>query len=188
MNYRVVFLIVACFSAAVRGQANNYLLSAYESSLAMKAEYVEEIEYWSQWLTIEADDMGYYFTDLVADGLQLATTEAQGAAISRCANQTVHYCELNINYMSEEIRKSAIAAVNLQNSVFLQLREMNIKQYDLELFYYFHDYRIQEAYEALWGDDGFSDRMFYEWIWVLIDFYYNYDDLYYCIDQVVSLK
>lgn len=187
MNFRVLCLVLACFvGTAVRGQANNYLLFAYNAAVAMKAEYLAEIEYWSEALTVEADDMGYYYTNLVAEGLERATTEAQGAAISRCANQTVYYCELNINYLSNEIRAAGDAAVELHNSVNLQLREMNIKEYDLELFYYYHSYKMQEAYEALWGLDGFSDRMFYEWIWVLIDFFYNYDDLYYCIDEVVS--
>lgn len=178
----VILVVLASSSLQVHGQTN-YLLASFEAAMELQEEYVNEIDYWRDWLTIEADDMGYYFTDMVAQGIELSSSAAQGAAIGECGRTAHNYSRANINYMADTMRDTEIAGNSLHVSVMLQLSNMNIKEADLELFYYYHGYAMDEAYYNLWND--YADRMFFAWIYVLFDFYYVYDILFYCVSDAL---
>lgn len=184
----IVFFVVLgfCSSPVVRAQSNNYLLRAYDSALEMKALYDDEIEYWREFLTGEAGDVGYYFTDIVTRALDRFPNEVQGAGITRCTNTTATYSRANINSMADELLATEVAAVILQNSVTLLLTEMNIKEYDLELFYYYHSLKMQEAYEKLIYE--YVERMSDAWLHLFMELGYHYDQLQYCILDVFPVN
>lgn len=186
-NFVFLVVILACFAGtAVHGQANNYLLSAYESALELKAAYHQQIMSWRDWLTIEAGDVGFYFTNIVARALDRSPNEVQGAGITSCVNTTVTYSRININNMDDELRATQEAAVNLHNSVMLQLLEMNIKENDLEMFYYYHSLKMQEAYDQLWNEyyvrlETAREHLYDEW-------FTRYSELDGCITTVFPFQ
>lgn len=182
MKFLVGFVVLACYAACfVQGQTYNYILRSYESALGIKAYYDEEIWYSREWLNIEAEDIGYFFTDVVADALERSPNEAQGAAITICANTTATISHWNIEYVADELRAVERVSIDLHNSVYSLLRDMNIKEYDLELFYYNHEIRMQEAYQALWYYGGYSDRLFYALEFIYEEWFINLYALYDCI-------
>lgn len=184
MKSLLLLCALACLAAtSVRSQTTNYIMEAYNSAVLMKSYYDEEVEYFREMLTYEADDMGYYFTDLVAQGIALVDTAAQGAAIQECGFRAADLSQENIEFMEYYINAAERAANDLHTTVLLQLRNMNIKEYDLELFYYYHSYTMDDAYYDLWY--WYSDNMFYSWLIVYIEFFYVNEELYDCIVEVL---
>lgn len=186
MKWFVLLLsVLACWSvASVNGQTTNYLLASYDSAMFLKYYYDYEVQSFRQYATWEAEDMGYYFTEIAAGGIGLATSAGHGAGIRSCISVAVRECQFNINFMDRYIVETEHAANDLHKSVMDQLVKINIKEYDLELFYYYHNYVMEDAYQALWY--VFWDNMFYSYYWVYIDFFYNYEFLYTCIAETIN--
>lgn len=175
------FLAVATFP--VRGQTTNYIVESHKSAMLVNLYFEEEVEYWRMWLTIEAYDMGFFFTDLIAQAAALAQNPTHGAGIASCAAVAHFDSTININYLDRAILLVEKDGRALHSSVFELLRGVNIKEADLELFYYQHNYVVQEFYDRLWEEH--FDNLFYSWLVVLLDFYYVYDELFYCLDDVL---
>lgn len=178
--------VLACWSvASVHGQTGNYLMLSYDSAMVMKSYYDEEVDYFRNYATWEAEDMGY-FTDLALDAVDEATTAEQGASIQTCVAAAARESQFNINFQDRYLVETSQAAVRLHSTVMQQLSFMNLKEYDLELFYYYHNYIMEGAYEDLWY--FYAENLFYSWLMVYLDWYYVYDDLYYCVYDVLYGK
>lgn len=180
----VLSVLVIAVLSSVNGQTGDYLWDAFNSSSAMRTEYYYEVDYWSTWLTIEMDDVGEVFTDLVVEAVERSTNAAQGDAIARCSLDVADRSKENYNYMADTIRRTKEAANALHLSVLQQFIELNIKEYDLELFYYYHSYIISNAYYALHND--YSMAMMMAWLEVFEDFFYLHEQLEDCIAEALS--
>lgn len=142
----VVLILCVVMSQA---QIGNYLLEAYNSAMEVKATYEEEVAFFRERLTWQADDFGYYFTSRIRNALNENTTPAQGAALQQCAATAAVQSQESINRFKESLLSLQEDANKLQSSVYEQLMETNIKEEDLELFYYYHNYRLDAARDRL---------------------------------------
>lgn len=185
MKLLVILCVLGCASWGTLAQTN-YLVNSHEAAMNVHAYYEEEIAYWREKLTYEAKDMGNDYTDLVADALAEATTEQQGRGISSCAADAEWKSRINIDFFDLVIQDAEEEAHKLHSSVWTHLQEVNVKETDWELFYYYHNYVVQEFYDHLW-DFHFID-MFDAWIHVMAGYYYAFDELFECLHDVLYTK
>lgn len=182
MKSMVLLCFLCCLVVCVRGQTN-YLMASFDSAMDMKAYYDHEVNAFREELTKQTSDMGHYFTEKISLSLAEASTPAQGAAIQACAVVNQYDCGNAIDYMDYYIRTADRAGNRLHSSVIEQLSQHNIKEYDLEIFYYNHNTRMAKAFEDLWY--VYSDNMFYAMITVIMEFFYIQDDLVDCLDAAL---
>ena len=175
----MVSLLVILLCAVLTCVSGNYLMASYDAAVEMKKEADYDIEEWRWWLTIEARDIDQYFIEIVFEGIANATTAGQGAVIARCTAAAAERGHHNVIYMDEVIMEAQESSNDLHWTVFDLLRTTNIKEQDLELFYYYHSYVMAEAYDLLYWH---YYQMFDAWLEVLWDFFDNQYDLYECID------
>ena len=179
---RLLLLAVfgCCLYPTVTG---NYLLDSYEAAVQMKQLYENDIEYWREWLTIEAQDMDFFFIELVFIGINRATAPEHGYGIAKCTAEAAETSRNNIIYMDEVMIEVQDIANTLHLTVFDLLSTTNIKEQDLELFYYYHSYVMEETEWNLWF---LYYEMYDAWLAVLMDFFDVRDRLFLCIDAVTS--
>ena len=181
MSFLVILLCaVACLSPGVRG---NYLMASYDAAMEMKEEADGDIEYWRWRLTNEAEDIDSYFLDVIIFGIENANTTAQGAAVGRCAAAAEARGRQNIINMDEVILEAEEASNDLHFTVFGLLRTFNIKEQDPELFYYYHNYVMEEAYGLLLYN---YYQMSYAYSDVFNDWFDHFYDLYDCVYEALD--
>lgn len=173
-------------TSSVHSQTTNYILASYDSAMQIKSLYDEQAEYFREYLTSEAEDMGRYFTNMVARGISIAETSTQGEAIQDCVAWAAEECRYNIMFMEYYINAAEEASNHLHLTVFDQLRSMNIKEYDLELFYYYHSYAMDQAYNDLWY--WYSNNMIYSSMVISTEYLNIYDQLFECITGVLWIN
>lgn len=174
------FVLCLCLALANA----NYLLDAFESSMALQQSYEEETEYFRQRLGWQADDYAYYFTNSVRYALETATTEAQGAALQACAGEAAAKSLEAISAFDDSLQSVQNEANDLHFSVFRQLMETNIKAEDLELFYYYHSYRVAAAFDRLW--DVHVVVLGDHWANMWFDYFDISEELYTCIESALA--
>lgn len=142
-----VLLIVSVLAivAVSNAQRVNYLENAFANAMAVKRNYDEELVFFRERLTWQADDFGYYFTVRMRYAIARATTEAEGATLQGCASVAAFRSRALIDRFDEALRHMEHAANNLFLSIYEQFMEMNVKKSDMELFYYLHSYRMEDA-------------------------------------------
>lgn len=177
----VIFSLLAALAACVRG--HNYLLASYEEALEVHSFYEGEVDYFRNWLSIDAEDLGY-FANVIADGIYAATTETQGQGIARCAARTEANSGAAIWYLNNYIVQTARASNELHMTVIRQLTTWNIKSYDPELFYYSHSELMYDAIDDLYYVH-FSN-MFRAWLEIAVTYYEIYEDLADCINAALN--
>ena len=186
VNMKQILLLLSLVAglAVVQGQSGNIFLDSFDSAMTVKELYDEETDYFRQYLTYEAEDLGN-FADFVAYALELSSTPAHGAGIQQCAEEAHYYATINVEFFNYYILEAEEAARDLQFTVMGLIRDKNIKEDlpQIDLFYYYHDYIVQEAYEDLYYYYG--DNMFYAWLIVYLEWFYIYDELDYCMYNAI---
>lgn len=173
-------VVILCLALA-EGQTGNYLLAAFDSAMEVKAEYISEADFFRERLTWQADDFGYYFTTRMRYALAQATTPAQGAALRECAAVAAATCQESINRFDDSLQALHADANQLHSSVHEQLMDTNIKAEDLELFYYYHSYRMEAARDRLF--DVHIMELGNRWA----DMWFLYFDISEALDECISL-
>lgn len=179
-----LFAISAGSLVVVHAQSTNYLLASHNASLTVLNYYHQEIALWREFLTGEGNDMGVIYTNLTAEAMQLATTAAQGAGISDCAALAGGDSRYNIIYMDNAILHMETDAYGLHSTVLDLLMDFNIKDADLEIFYYVHGYVAEQYYEKLFNYH--MENVFNASWYILLDFFYIYNDLTECLNAVLD--
>lgn len=181
MKSFVLFLaVLASVAVSVLGQ--NPLVLAYENAMMLRASYERDLQYYRTYASFEGQEMGELYTDLVADGLAEATTADQGEGIRQCAATRARESQFNLNFMDRFITATTEAADELHLTTIRLLSTFNIKTADPDVFYYEHSYLMELAYTDLMD---FYTNMYFSWVFVFSDFYYAYEELFYCIYDVL---
>ena len=131
------------------GEPTNYLLEAFQSAMKLKADYETDIFFFRERLTFQADDLAYYFTVRMRYVLTDANTEAQGAALQGCASAAANQSLELIHRFDDSLRQLEEEATQLHVSVLEELIQTNIKAVGVDVFYYYHNYRVEEAIRRL---------------------------------------
>lgn len=183
-----LLLSVLAFSlvAAYDGQETNGLLAAHNSAIKLKLNYDEEVNYWREYVTIEAFDMGEFFGIVVADGVGQATTATQGAAIQRCAAVAAEESRILILSMDHYVIAMDRDGNNLHSSVLKQVGQTNVLRLASDDFYEYHNLRMEEAYNKLWTYHFLN--IFFAWLNALVEFYIIHDELFFCIEDAIGNK
>lgn len=153
MKWFCLVAALGLLAAGTRGQSppsSNYLVDALNSAMELKGIYDYETESFRARLTYQADDFGYYFTRSMRYAQPRATTQGQGAALQVCASVAASQSQESIRQFDEALRHIQQDSNQLQLSVYEQLQQTNIKAEDLELFYYYHSHRMEEARNRLY--------------------------------------
>lgn len=184
------FVLLVLWGLAIQVSAQtehgNYLLASYNEAMLIKSYYDEEVQYYREYLTYESEDMGVIFTDMVADAVAVASNPVQGERIGQCGFVTAYLGRNNIVDFERYINIAQNVGNGLHMTVLGQLRNQNIKEYDLELFYYYHSYIMQEAYDDLWYVHTYN--MLYAWLDMLFDFFDLHDALDNCLLDAMELE
>lgn len=183
MKFLAIFLLTA---TVINAQTGNYLINSYDAAMELKLLYENEVTFYRGYLTSEAEDMGHYYTNLMAMALDVATTEEEGAALQSCVTRTAASADKNMIEYDYMLRHFEQVTRELHLSIFKILMDTNIKQEGAHLVYYYHDLYMEKMHEALskydyWLFDGWNDLLYLLWIDL-------YDELYYCINDVLSDK
>lgn len=161
-----------------QGQIDNYLLTAYDSAMGMKHVHDLSVKQFRSSLTIEAQDFGFYFTSRVAAALETATSEAQGAALTSCAETAATSSRNSVNRFDATLIPLQTAAMSLHSSVYEELIVTNINA-DLDIFYYQHNQRLEERYDHL--NNVLLDRIYSSLTALESDYFEFSTDLNNCI-------
>lgn len=145
MKSLFIIVFVLCFSSLL--VEGNYLMQSLDSAMWWEEYYFDEANFFRARLTWEADDYGYYFTTRMRNAIAAATTAQQGAALQLCAASAADQCLNLIHRFDDALRNTQADGNRLHATVYQQLMETNVKVTDLELFYYYHNYRMEEARE-----------------------------------------
>lgn len=143
-----VAVILAVLVLSTQAQIGDYVLNAYNSAMAMKEIFEYNVDNFRGSLTIEAQDFGDYFTERVTREMERTTTEAQGAALSICAENAATSSRNSINRFDATLVPLQNAAMRLHLSVWEELIATNINA-DLDTFYYRHNQRMDASYDHL---------------------------------------
>lgn len=182
----LIVCVVAILGRTMKAQPSpSYLQYAYDSALEVIAEYSFERNYFRALLTWESNNVGAIFVSLLADGIDEIQTPEQGEEMRRCAESTATTSQNYLNRMDDLIGKLEDDMSNLHQTVYGQLMDMNIKQEDIYLFYYYHSLRMEDAMQRL-EDHHYILHDAYT------DIYFSFFDEFYaleeCINNVVNLK
>lgn len=143
--------VLVLSTSCVTGQSENYLLHAYDSAIEMHQQFEQYVDSFRASLNVEAADFGLYFTDALATAIGEASTEAEGTSLQSCAAVAAEKTRTAIELFIEPLEELQAESITLHQSVFQQLIETNVKEIDMELFYYYHNYRMEDSYNRLYG-------------------------------------
>lgn len=148
-----LLLIVVLYGATAQAQSMNYLLASYDHAIEMHNQYEQYVENFRKSLNVEAADFGLYFTEAVASAIERSAQDVyHGTAIQSCAGVAALASRDAINRFDEALLPIQQQAFDIHFTVIRQLMETNIKENDLELFYYYHNYRMDELYNHLYDE------------------------------------
>lgn len=149
-------LLLAAFlllsAGGVDAQTNNYVLVAYDSALDLHRTFEQYVEDFRKSLNVEASDFGLYFTDAMANAIARADSFNHGAALQSCAGVAAQQSREAISRFDEPLIRLQDESVRIHLTVYQELIDTNIKESDLELFYYYHSYKIADLYANLYDE------------------------------------
>lgn len=180
--WAVASLVLGTLAFGAKGQTVNYLIDALEASNELREKYSIQVHYWRGMLSDESEDVGFLFTDLAADLIALSSTAAQGAIIAECFKTATYNSKRSMEALGDTITRTEEAANVLHLSVIKQLSELNVKEHDMEIFYYYHSNIINNAHYELWNVH--EEAMFLAWFKLNSDFFYNSNLLYNCTSDL----
>lgn len=186
MKFSVLSLVAVSLALCyVEAQRSNYILLAYEAAMETVAEYDFERDFFRALLTWESNNVGSIFVTILSDGIDHIQTEAQGDEMRLCAERTATASQNYLNRMDDLLRKLESDMTNLHLTVFQQLIDTNIKAESVELFYYYHGLRLEEALSELDEQSVVLHDAY-------TDIYFSFFDEFYaleaCINNVVNMK
>lgn len=132
----------------IRAQSSSYLNAALDAAMELQKHYEEEVLFFRYQLTWQTDDMGYYLTVRIANALERATTEQQGRAIQKCAEDAAYYSHGLIERFDDSLRDLQDASTRIIQSVLEELIETNIKV-DTDRFNDHHAERLERLRSEL---------------------------------------
>lgn len=169
---------------ACNGQETNGLLAAHNSAIQLKLYYDEEVNYWREYVTIEAFDMGEFFGIVVGDGIDQATRATQGAAIQTCAAVAAEESRILILSMDHYVIAMDRDGNNLHSSVLKQLGQTNVLRSASDEFYEYHNLAMEAAFNKLWTYHFLN--VFFAWLNAVVEFYIIHEELSSCIEDAIE--
>lgn len=142
--------LLLLLAVSSNGQTTNYLMNAYDSAMDLHHTFEMYVENYQKSLAVEISDFGLYFTDAMTAAIARASTAAQGSALQSCAATATEKTHTAIDLFLAPLENLQEVSTRLHQSVWQQLIETNLKEEDVELFYYYHNYRVQDAYNNLY--------------------------------------
>lgn len=179
-------ILLAASSITVNAQATNYISAAYDSAVEMHNMYEQYVEFFRKSLNVEAADFGLYFTDAMADAIARAdpTSVTHGAALQSCAGVAARRSRTSIELFDEAVVSLQAESTRIHLTVVQQLLNTNVKENDLELFYYYHSHRMTALQDRL--QDELLPRMYDDLSVLWADYFIILGDMEDCIEAVLA--
>lgn len=182
MKVTLFITLVLCSLSSIHGQ-ENYLTTALDSAMAMKANFDYNAEYYRTYLNYEAESLSRNLLERAAQGLESATTAAQGAAIQSCSLMASYYATGPVGIVIDRLDILQDEALVFYRIINEELMRWNVFETPFDVFYYQFTLRLDESYTRL------NDILMQNVLDALVDFIGSsrviFDNLDNCITSVV---
>lgn len=147
MRATLFITLVLCSLSSIRGE--NYLTIALDSAMAMKANFDYNAEYYRAYLNYEAESLSRNLAERVAQGLESATTEAQGAEIQSCSLMASYFATGPVGTVIDRLDVLQDEALVFYRIINEELMQWNVFETPFDVFYYQFSLRLDASYHRL---------------------------------------
>lgn len=180
----LILVVLGTFLGSTNGQIGNYVLTAYQSAMAMREIFEYNVENFREYLNSEAQDLGTYLNNRMIIALETpATTQQQGAALQSCARLAAAESRATINGFDSHLVELQDASMRLHLTVYEQLSETNLKAIDLDEFYALHSKRMDDHYDHL--NAYHLERIYYQLVDLWLAYFVIASEMDDCIDAAL---
>lgn len=141
-------VLLICLGS-IQCQNTNYLTTALDAAMAMKANFDSNAAYYRVYVNYETEALARNLIELVAQAMERSSTEAQGAAITSCAHAASYYATGAEGTVLTKLEVIQDAALVYYRIILDELAKMNVFTNDFEIFYYQFNLRLNESYDHL---------------------------------------
>lgn len=128
----------------------NYLIAAYNYSVAIRGNFDEATEYYGEYLSQELEKISDRITERLMVALEAQTDDpAHGRSVSTCADSAAYAIQTHLSPVHRELLFLKTEALKLHQATNQKIKEVNLLLAPMDEFYYQFTNQMLSAYTEL---------------------------------------